>query len=153
MQESLEKASEELKRADHLIYVSLKYTRTVDVIKSIIERLANAYDFLTESLIKRKIDEGKIESMPSSPLERADEVMKLYGSENFKKYIDLYLMLRKIMKAEFDRSKEFRRHVTMTAKLKDGTAIPVDIDKIYEYNNLTKEFFNFVHSMGDAGND
>jgi hypothetical protein len=44
MKESLSEAFEELKRADHLIYVSLKYTRTVDVIKSIIERLINAYD-------------------------------------------------------------------------------------------------------------
>ena len=30
---------EELKRVDHLVYVSLKYTRTVDVIRSIIDRL------------------------------------------------------------------------------------------------------------------
>ena len=37
----LDKAKSELKRADHLIFVSLKYTRTVDVIRSIIERLIN----------------------------------------------------------------------------------------------------------------
>ena len=43
--ESLDNAKEELKRVDHLIYVSLKYTRTVDVIKSIIERMINAFDF------------------------------------------------------------------------------------------------------------
>ncbi len=32
-------ALQELKRADHLIYVTLKYTRTVDVIKNTIKRL------------------------------------------------------------------------------------------------------------------
>ncbi len=29
MKEAIEKAQEELKRADHLFYVSLKYTKTV----------------------------------------------------------------------------------------------------------------------------
>ena len=40
--ESIDKAKEELKRVDHLFFVSLKYTKTVDVIKSLIDRLINA---------------------------------------------------------------------------------------------------------------
>ena len=51
MKDTIEKAKEELKRADHLYYVSLKYTKTVDVIKSIIERLINAFDFTIDSLV------------------------------------------------------------------------------------------------------
>ncbi|MBW3023125.1 hypothetical protein KY308_03400 [Candidatus Woesearchaeota archaeon] len=153
MHKLLEEASEELKRADHLIYVSLKYTRTVDVIKSIVERLVNAYDLLTQSLLKKQVDEGKLESIPESPLERAKKVAEIYDDEKVKKNIELYLMLRKIMTAAFDRAREFRRHVTMTAKLKDGTTIDVDIDKIYEYYNTIKDFFIFVRSMGDLDND
>ena len=38
-------AKEELKRADHLLYVTLKYTRTADVIKNTIHRLLNAIDY------------------------------------------------------------------------------------------------------------
>ena len=41
----LDEAKEEIKRADHLIYISLKYTKTVDVIKITIQRLINAFDF------------------------------------------------------------------------------------------------------------
>ena len=41
MIESLENAKEELKRIDHLIYVTLKYTRTVDVLLSVVERMVN----------------------------------------------------------------------------------------------------------------
>ena len=37
-------ADEELKRADHMIYVTLKYTRTADVIHNILKRLINAFD-------------------------------------------------------------------------------------------------------------
>ena len=46
--ENIENAVSQLKRADHLLYVTLKYTRTVDVIKSIIKRLISAFDFAVE---------------------------------------------------------------------------------------------------------
>ncbi len=50
--EFLETAQDELKRADHLMFVSLKYTRTVDVIKSIITRLKAAIDAGFEVLLQ-----------------------------------------------------------------------------------------------------
>ena len=52
MKESLQDAKEELKRIDHLIYVTLKYTRTVDVFLSIIERMINSYEFIIDVLLK-----------------------------------------------------------------------------------------------------
>jgi len=36
MRESIENAVEELKRVDHSIFVSLKYTRTVDILVNIL---------------------------------------------------------------------------------------------------------------------
>ena len=38
----LEDAKDELKRADHLVFISLKYTRTCDIIRNTIERIINA---------------------------------------------------------------------------------------------------------------
>ena len=46
MDDALYDAEKELKRVDHLIYVSLKYTRTVDVFKNIIKRLISTIDFI-----------------------------------------------------------------------------------------------------------
>ena len=40
----IKEAKDEIKRADHLIYVSLKYTRTCDIILNIFKRLVAAYD-------------------------------------------------------------------------------------------------------------
>ena len=60
MREEFEDAKSELKRVDHLIYVSLKYTRTVDVFKSIIERLINSYGFLIEGILASLKDRKKI---------------------------------------------------------------------------------------------
>ena len=45
MKEALDNAKEELKRVDHLFYVSLKYTRTADMMRHLIERLINAFSF------------------------------------------------------------------------------------------------------------
>ena len=61
----LEEAREELKRADHLIYVSLKYTRTVDVIKSVIDRLISCLDFVIDKLLDHAIDKKLISEKPS----------------------------------------------------------------------------------------
>ena len=49
MKESFDEAIQELKRVDHLFWVSLKYTRTVDVIKHVIERLINCIGFGLEA--------------------------------------------------------------------------------------------------------
>ena len=46
MNTSLSDAVEEIKRVDHLVFVSLKYTRTVDVIKSVVDRIISALDFI-----------------------------------------------------------------------------------------------------------
>lgn len=48
MKEAITNAVEELKRVDHLIYVSLKYTRTVDVIRSVINRLIESYNAIID---------------------------------------------------------------------------------------------------------
>ena len=45
MQDYIDDMKSELKRVDHIIYVSLKYTRTVDVIKHAIDRMISAIDF------------------------------------------------------------------------------------------------------------
>lgn len=54
MREPLFFASQELKRAEHLLYVSLKYTRTADVMQSFIARLVACFDFIIDGLLKKK---------------------------------------------------------------------------------------------------
>ena len=44
-------ANNELKRADHMLYISLKYTRTCDVMQNIIKRLIAAFDFGIEAML------------------------------------------------------------------------------------------------------
>ena len=148
--ESLDNAREELKRADHLFYVSLKYTRTVDVIKSVIERLINACSFAIESLAHHLQEHGKLDDIPKYPKLRADAVRDLMsGNAEIINDIDFFLLLRKIDKAEFTRSQEFRRHVTMTAEV-EGETMQIKIDTIKEYFERVKKFVSAIESIIEA---
>jgi hypothetical protein len=126
----LEDAREELKRADHLIYVSLKYTRTVDVIKNLIERLINCLDFMIEGLLDYGVEQKLISEKPTNIGLKANTVKRLFP-EKFGEIISVYLQLRKISRAEYKKSSEYRRHVTMTATTDEGVFL-IDIDKSKE---------------------
>ena len=142
MEESLYEAKQELKRADHLIFVSLKYTRTVDVFKSIIQRLINVFDHLMDTLLK-----FKEQQIPQVPRVKVELVKSLYASnELIQEYMCLYLFLRAVDRAQFDRTLEYRRHVTMTAHL-DDKEIEISIDIIEEYFNRVREFVEYVERL------
>jgi hypothetical protein len=146
MKESLDNAKEELKRVDHLIYVSLKYTRTVDVLLSIVERMINAYTNIVDALIKYAVKSKKIKDAPGTDFLKAEEVKKIFDDPAMKDNIDFYLMLRKLKTAEHLKSSEYRRHVTMTAVV-EGKEIKIDIDNITEYYKRLQEFVKYVEEM------
>ncbi len=143
MKELLKDAKEELKRIDHLIYVTLKYTRTVDVFLSIIGRMINSYEFIVDALLEKALSEKKIVQIPDIPLEKAQMVLELYDSKQIKENIEKYLVFRKLRRSNYEKSNEFRRHVTMSAII-DGKVVQVNIDNITEDYHSLKEFISFV---------
>lgn len=146
MKDSLDKANEELKRVDHLIYVSLKYTRTCDIFKSIIERMINAIEFMLDSLLRKLEDEGKIDSVPEQPIAKCNSVKKGYSDSRVKDIADLYLRLRQMNRASFERAREFRRHVTMTLDM--GTEkVEINIDNITEYYKRVKGDYEHIEKI------
>jgi hypothetical protein len=147
MEETLHSALSELKRADHSIFVSLKYTRTVDVIKNIIERLISTIEFGFEVLLMHAKKTKMIAEVPTIPRLRVDAIKTLYATDpTVMGFVDFYQKLKKIDKARFDRSQEYRRHVTMTAYLDDGP-VEITIDIINDYFERTKEFITHVRTM------
>ena len=142
--ENIHNAKEELKRADHLLYVSLKYTRTVDVIKSIIHRLINAYDFTFRALLEDKKIKKKIGDIPENVGLRVNLIKEYYATDPIiQDNVEFFLLLRKIDRAEYTRAREFRRHVTMTAMV-EGKPLAVNIDVIVEYFNKVKDFVEYI---------
>ena len=155
MKESIGLANEELKRVDHLIYVSLKYTSTVDVIRSIIQRMVTAIEHMIDAQIKHSQDTKKIVDIPNLPVEKCKLLKQLHpGDSVVVEMLDFYLHLRKILRAEFIPSQEFRRHVTMTVNLKDETPIDINIDKINEFYEKVKKYYEhaiFTHEEAKKG--
>ena len=92
IEELTESALEEIKRADHSIYVSLKYTRTVDIIKNTIKRLISAMDISIIQGLEYAKQEKKLKSIPQSARQRANDIVKLYPQ--MKKSIEFYQRLK-----------------------------------------------------------
>ncbi|MBD3163788.1 hypothetical protein GF323_01180 [Candidatus Woesearchaeota archaeon] len=148
MIESYTQALEEFKRVDHLFYVTLKYTRTVDVIRSVIERLKTTYEYSIDALLKCLKEEKIIEDIPKSPVVKAQWAKEKCEDEKIRNYIDMYLMLRRIMRVEYRKREEFRRHVTMMINM-DGKQMDIDIDLLNEYFEQTKEFLKYIKDKVD----
>ena len=148
MKESFDDAVQELKRVDHLFWVSLKYTRTVDVIKNVIERLINCIGFGLESLLKYAKEKKLITSIPSNAGLRCDLLKKTFPDNlELIDYINFYLRLRKLSRAEYTRREEFRRHVTMIATIDKGEVVEVSIDSLKEDYGKTRNFIAFVKKI------
>ncbi len=142
----IHEAREELKRADHLLYVSLKYTRTVDVIKSLIERLLNGLTIAIDCLLQRAKEKKRIKEIPQNLGLKCDLAKKKYNDEKISDMIGFAMMLRKISKADYKRSNEFRRHVTMTA-ITDSGIVNITLDVIKEYYERTVDYIDYVDNM------
>jgi len=141
MSEYLEEAVNELKRADHMIFVSLKYTRTVDVIKNILARLISCFDSVFDYLLEHMKETKNITDIPSARAQKIEVLKGLFAEDTaFQDFIVFYVSLRRVNKAEFTRRQEFRRHVTMTAILEDDQFVELNIDIIHDYYMKTKAF-------------
>ena len=55
-----DRAQDELKRVDHLIYVSLKYTRTCDVMLNAMKRMISAFELGMNDLLYHYQEKKKI---------------------------------------------------------------------------------------------
>ncbi len=145
----LNESVEELKRVDHLIFVSLKYTRTVDVLKSVLDRLVTSYDKMLTALFVHKRGQDYLEELPQSHKLKCDKILELYGkNQELAAMIDFYMELRKLNRAtHFSRHNEYRRHVTMRVISPDKKEFDVNIDVVNEWYKNAKQHMEFVKGL------
>ncbi len=142
--DSVEGAKDELKRADHSIYVTLKYTRTVDVIKNIIKRLIAATDIAIADSLNHLHAKKKLKEVPLMPKKRALLVSTLLPQ--FKKDIDFYFLLREIDIVEYTKREEYRKNVSLIVTIK-GKTLVIDIETIKKYFERTVDLVDRVHAL------
>lgn len=146
MIESFSEANDELQRIEHLVFTSLKYTRTVDVIVNIVNRMISCIDFLIDAYMKYAIKNKMIEEeIPKNQALKAELLKKTFSeSDKVVEMAEFYLWLRKIIRAKHDKEKEFKRGVALLTEVKNAKGslekVKLDIDKMEEIYYKIKEY-------------
>lgn len=144
-------AREELKRADHLIYVSLKYTRTVDVIESVIVRMMSAQQMTIDALLEWLEKKKKLKKIDlSKPYKIKIDLIreKMKKDETVISLLNFYDYLTKIMKADHIKKEEFRKNVRLIAHDKNGNVIQeVGIEVLKEYYRRACDQIDTIEKM------
>ena len=145
MDENINNIRNELKRAEHLYFVSLKYTRTVDVIRNLVDRLINSFELGIDVLLEIAKTNKKLETIPRAPRAKSNIAKEIYSEEEeLIKFLEFYILLRDIKAAPYTKKEEYRRHVTMTSEISPGNYIEVDIDLLQEYLKRSHTFFEYI---------
>ena len=149
--DSLHDAKKQLKRLDHSVYVSLKYTRTVDVLRSIVERMVNTIAPLMDSLLEKAQEDGKVKDIPVNIPLKCRLIREVYGDTEYKDQLNemimFFMFLRKVRRAEdFESINEYRRHVALITEI-DGEDVEINLDIIHEYYDKTKGFIELVEEV------
>ena len=138
-----EPAREELKRIDHLIFVTLKYTRTVDIICTIIGKFILTLDHQTEKYYSMQLEKGKIKEIPRVPLMRMKKLEQIHIKDTkIKDMVDFYVQLKAIYNADFKAKEEYRKNVTLVTKGKE-----INIAMLKDYVETTKDYVNYIEEL------
>ena len=68
----IEEILKEKTSADHLFYVSMKYTKTCDVILNLISRWKSMIETSFDAILEKAYEDKIIKKMPNSHKERVD---------------------------------------------------------------------------------
>ena len=138
----MEKIMQEKISADHLLYVSLKYTKTCDVIVNLIIRWKKMIETAIDKILEHAKKKKKIDSIPSSPIKKIETIKILFKKNNdFLTVIEMYEMFRKIEELRKERIGEFRKNVTLKVFYK-GEEININLEKLKEYASLLEKFIS-----------
>ena len=138
----MEEIIQEKISADHLLYVSLKYTKTCDVILNLILRWRKMIETAIEEILKHAKKKKKISSIPSSPIGKMEAVKELFKKDKgFMEVIEVYEMFRKIEELRKERIGEFRKNVTLKIFYR-GQEINVNLEQLKIYAEKLEKFIS-----------
>jgi len=144
MSEDLEKIIKEKISADHLLYVSLKYTKTCDVMINLIRRWKIMIDYSLDSLLDKAKKKKMIKKVPTAPKLKIDEIKKVFKKKpEVMQVVEIYEMFKLIEILQKSKENEFRKGVCLKIQYK-GEEIKVDLEKLKEYSEILERFINYI---------
>ncbi|MBW3019773.1 hypothetical protein KY334_00620 [Candidatus Woesearchaeota archaeon] len=146
-EEYLQEMVSSYKKADHSVFVTLKYTRTVDVIKNIVDRFIETIGYGITALTLDLVNKNKLFEAPETLILQINEVKNAYPeNEKLMECIDFVLFLRKVTRCEYGKCEEFRKNVTMSVTI-DGVEYNIKIPVLEEYLEKTKEYIKVIENQ------
>ena len=128
--------------ADHLLYVSLKYTKTCDVILNLLLRWKIMIDISMNMLIQKAGKRWK--KVPDAPRAKLIQLRKLYANEPIvMDAFNLYEFFRDIDSLDKMRESEFRKGVNLKVQYR-GSTINVNLEKLAEYSQILERFISYL---------
>lgn len=133
--------------ADHLLYVSLKYTKTCDVILNLLARWKSLIEVSFDAIISKKVEEGDIPHIPESPKQRI-EFIKMYFKKSLpiQNVVPLYIFFKRVPDLDKTREGEFRKNVNL--KIIEGAkTTEINLEKLNEYSEIIDSFVSEVKKV------
>lgn len=143
----MEKIIQEKISADHLLYVSLKYTKTCDVMLNLVHRwrsmIEMSIDRMLEIAKKRKL----IKSIPLAPKPKVELIKEVHKKNpQVLEAVQLYEFFKRVENLERMRENEFRKNVCLKV-LDRGEWVTIDMDKLKEYSGILERFISQVKQI------
>ncbi len=130
--------------ADHLLYVSLKYTKTCDVIKNLILRWRKMIHTSIDAVLIHAKKKKKIKSIPENPIGQMEQMKKLFKKDKeIIEVIEFYEMLRKLEELRTERIGEFRKNVNLRI-FYQGKEINMDLEELKIRAEKLEKFISAV---------
>ena len=141
----LEEILKEKTSADHLLYVSLKYTKTCDVILNLIARWKSMIEMCFDEILIGAKKSKKIPSTPDSPKQKI-EFMRTYFKKHsaIQEAIPIYIFFKRIPELSKKREGEFRKNVNLKIIEANGKIIEINMDKLKEYSEILERVISEV---------
>lgn len=129
--------------ADHLLYVSMKYTKTCDVMLNLIERWKSMIDLCIDAMLNKAKKKKTITAIPAAPKMKILTIKSAFKKEPIVlETMELHEFFKKIPSLEKSRESEFRKNVCLSVI--DGKEVRIDMEKLKEYAEKVENFVKFV---------
>ena len=128
--------------ADHLLYVSLKYTKTCDVIINLLLRWKMMIELGMDHLVEKAKKQKKWKPTPDAPRAKLVQLKAVYADNtDISEALKLYELFRDIEQLDKVRENEFRKGVNLKVTYK-GQVININLEKLKEYAAMLERFIS-----------
>jgi len=143
----IEELIKEKTSADHLLYVSLKYTKTCDVILNLLARWKSLIELSFDAILEKRVEDGKIPAMPTNPKQRIEFIRKFFKkSDAIQEVVPLYIFFKRVPDLKKTREGEFRKNVNLKV-IGASRTTEINMEKLGEYYEIVEKFVSEVKEI------